>query len=397
MALPGSDSAREDMNTADTSSRTSSDGKQPATGQQQVGCELPVWPTVEQQVFLAADARAVVADGGRRPSGNGQPAAQSPFATQATFPSVFFSPAHLAAGAAAYGNLSSFQQQQLLQQCLPSSTVASPYAAMLVNLPVDRAQQLVSQMSRIESVDKSSSSQPRLDALGTQVKAASSTEARAGSRGNIHGIETMESNRLLADSALVLDNARKRLSSERPLSLEGQGQVEDGYLSAPLAGKVKRRLMSDEQARVSGHYRSMNDNDVSVRLVSSLPAADLQQLGLSDKMRMLGKHNSLGGSSRAESEDVKVGGTNSSPSQGAQPHYPAHFYSGSLIQLATGAVKKVEDLCTEDFVISASASPDLKIDSCVVVRMEPVPQRDTVMLGFCIGEQRFQVGIHHIS
>lgn len=74
------------------------------------------------------------------------------------------------------------------------------------------------------------------------------------------------------------------------------------------------------------------------------------------------------------------------------PHYPPHFMKGSIIQLANGELKRVEDLRTEDFVGSADLSDDLKIDSSTVVRIE---ERDdsTVILGFSVGENRVQVTV----
>ena len=79
------------------------------------------------------------------------------------------------------------------------------------------------------------------------------------------------------------------------------------------------------------------------------------------------------------------------PSYPSQPHYPPHFMKGSVIQLANGELKRVEDLRTEDFVSSADISADLKIDSSTVVRIEQSVERGTAILGFSVGEQRIQV------
>ena len=78
---------------------------------------------------------------------------------------------------------------------------------------------------------------------------------------------------------------------------------------------------------------------------------------------------------------------------GPYPHYPAHFTKGSIIQLANGELKRVEDLRTDDFVQSAEVSPDLKIDSSTVVKIEESPERSTtcMLLGFSVGEHRIQV------
>ena len=74
------------------------------------------------------------------------------------------------------------------------------------------------------------------------------------------------------------------------------------------------------------------------------------------------------------------------------PHYPPHFMRGSVIQLANGQLKRVEELRTDDFISSADVSADLKIDSSTVVRIEENAARGTAILGFSVGNQRIQVG-----
>merc|ERR1719402_9520 len=76
-----------------------------------------------------------------------------------------------------------------------------------------------------------------------------------------------------------------------------------------------------------------------------------------------------------------------------QPGYPAHFTKGSLIQLANGEMKKVEDLETEDFIRSAEFSPDVRIDHSPVVKLDPVPATGSVLLSFSVGKQRIQVTV----
>lgn len=77
----------------------------------------------------------------------------------------------------------------------------------------------------------------------------------------------------------------------------------------------------------------------------------------------------------------------------SQPHYPPHFTKGSVIQLANGVLKRVEDLRTEDFVNSADISADLKIDSSQVVHIEEIAEKETAILGFSVGEQKIRVSI----
>ncbi|KAH9507722.1 hypothetical protein Btru_053538 [Bulinus truncatus] len=86
----------------------------------------------------------------------------------------------------------------------------------------------------------------------------------------------------------------------------------------------------------------------------------------------------------------------SSPSSENPPshlQYPTHFMKGSIIQLADGTLKRVEDLRTEDFVNSAEISSDLKVDSSTVVKIDEHPDRGTAMLSFSVGEHRVQVTV----
>lgn len=89
------------------------------------------------------------------------------------------------------------------------------------------------------------------------------------------------------------------------------------------------------------------------------------------------------------------------PPPGALPQAPAlasagpsHFMKGAIIQLATGELKRVEDLQTQDFVRSAEMSGGLKIDSSMVVDIRSSQQRPgLVALHFNVGEQQSKVTI----
>lgn len=73
---------------------------------------------------------------------------------------------------------------------------------------------------------------------------------------------------------------------------------------------------------------------------------------------------------------------------------PSHFMKGAIIQLATGELKRVEDLQTHDFVRSAEVSGGLKIDSSMVVEIRASQQRPgLVALQFTVGEQQSRVTI----
>ncbi|KAL3858632.1 hypothetical protein ACJMK2_008903 [Sinanodonta woodiana] len=78
----------------------------------------------------------------------------------------------------------------------------------------------------------------------------------------------------------------------------------------------------------------------------------------------------------------------------SNPHYhPPHFFKGSIIQLANGELKRVEDLKTDDFVHSADTSADLKIDSSTVVKIDENYETGTAQLGFVVGEHKVKVTV----
>ncbi|NXK86113.1 ATX1L protein, partial [Formicarius rufipectus] len=72
---------------------------------------------------------------------------------------------------------------------------------------------------------------------------------------------------------------------------------------------------------------------------------------------------------------------------------PSHFMRGAIIQLATGELKRVEDLQTQDFVRSAEVSGGLKIDSSTVVDLQESQWPGLVTLHFVVGEQQSKVSI----
>jgi len=74
-------------------------------------------------------------------------------------------------------------------------------------------------------------------------------------------------------------------------------------------------------------------------------------------------------------------------------HHPVHFSKGSMIQLADGELKRVEELRTEDFVHSSDICPRLNIDSSRLVHMRQNHDNGTAILAFEVGKQLMQVGI----
>lgn len=74
------------------------------------------------------------------------------------------------------------------------------------------------------------------------------------------------------------------------------------------------------------------------------------------------------------------------------PSLPPYFIKGSIIQLANGELKRVEDLKTEDFIQSAEISSELKIDSSTVERIEAShTSPNFAVVQFSVGEHRAQV------
>uniref|UniRef100_H3DM19 Ataxin 1 n=1 Tax=Tetraodon nigroviridis TaxID=99883 RepID=H3DM19_TETNG len=70
---------------------------------------------------------------------------------------------------------------------------------------------------------------------------------------------------------------------------------------------------------------------------------------------------------------------------------PPFFMRGSIIQLADGELKRVEDLKTEDFIQSAEISSELKIDSSTVERIDSGQSPNAVIIQFSVGELKAQV------
>uniref|UniRef100_A0A3P9KBG4 Ataxin 1a n=1 Tax=Oryzias latipes TaxID=8090 RepID=A0A3P9KBG4_ORYLA len=85
----------------------------------------------------------------------------------------------------------------------------------------------------------------------------------------------------------------------------------------------------------------------------------------------------------------------SPPSGTAAPSsLPPYFIKGSIIQLADGELKQVEDLRTEDFIQSAEISSELKIDSSTVERIEgSQTSANFAVVQFAVGEHRSQVSV----
>ena len=71
-----------------------------------------------------------------------------------------------------------------------------------------------------------------------------------------------------------------------------------------------------------------------------------------------------------------------------------YFRAGSLIQLASGHMKKVEDLNTDDFVTSAATCPDISIDQARVARLEQSPDTGLFTIVFSVTRGQEMVSVH---
>ncbi|XP_049607754.1 ataxin-1 [Syngnathus scovelli] len=82
----------------------------------------------------------------------------------------------------------------------------------------------------------------------------------------------------------------------------------------------------------------------------------------------------------------------------APPSLPAYFVKGSIIQLADGELKRVEELKTEDFIQSAEISSELKIDSSTVERIDGShASPNFAIVHFSVGERRSQVSVEVLA
>jgi hypothetical protein len=70
-----------------------------------------------------------------------------------------------------------------------------------------------------------------------------------------------------------------------------------------------------------------------------------------------------------------------------------NFTRGSLIELSNGLLRRVEDLRTEDFVMSAEKSADLQLADSTVVKILPAPN-NFVMITFSYDNNRSKVTLH---
>ncbi|VDM39758.1 unnamed protein product [Toxocara canis] len=77
----------------------------------------------------------------------------------------------------------------------------------------------------------------------------------------------------------------------------------------------------------------------------------------------------------------------------SQPYYPSHFMRGTVIRLQSGQLKRVEEMSTSDFVLSAAMKSDLSLCNSTVVSIQEADKERHVLVTFAVGEQNIQVSI----
>ncbi|KXJ24232.1 ataxin-1-like [Exaiptasia diaphana] len=70
---------------------------------------------------------------------------------------------------------------------------------------------------------------------------------------------------------------------------------------------------------------------------------------------------------------------------------PPPFQKGSIIQLKSGALKRVEDLQTDDFVQSVNLCPELKLETSTVTSIRKNDEVGMSLIGFSINSSKTQV------
>lgn len=71
-----------------------------------------------------------------------------------------------------------------------------------------------------------------------------------------------------------------------------------------------------------------------------------------------------------------------------------HFTKGSLIELASGRLKRVEELRTEDFLRSADTSPEFHLSTCTVLLISPTSAQGFSHLQVHLTDRNTQVRLH---
>ncbi|NWY90370.1 ATX1L protein, partial [Loxia curvirostra] len=186
--------------------------------------------------------------------------------------------------------------------------------------------------------------------------------------------------------------AAQRKDDTSPLNLchntpDGQGDMLRNTTDRAAAGNSQSRspcgMSPEETVRERQLAKGMviaNGKPVLVPIGSGLVRSSTSEALLRESPDVQARGNVL------EKELAQCQPTGSS-------QLPSHFMKGAIIQLATGELKRVEELQTQDFVRSAEVSGGLKIDSSTVVDIQESQWPGLVTLHFVVGEQQSKVSI----
>ena len=102
-------------------------------------------------------------------------------------------------------------------------------------------------------------------------------------------------------------------------------------------------------------------------------------------------HNLKRKHSPAEQSKTKDTHQEPKPSHNNNNNTAPYFKAGSLIQLANGGMKKVEDLNADDFVTSAASCADISIDQARIIKLEHSPDSGMSSISFSVGGESVSV------
>lgn len=182
---------------------------------------------------------------------------------------------------------------------------------------------------------------------------------------------------------------RKDRISPLNLSIDGKHEAEQGKktMASPSRGELRSLYNVQHPLQYTEKNALISNGDSTQGAMchkENLPSDVPQHASKTQRTK------SPGGLNRDSHPD-----RSSPPTGPTQPPHsttlPSHFMKGAIIQLATGELKRVEDLQTQDFVRSAEVSGGLKIDSSTVVDIQDSQWPGFVTLQFIVGEQQSKV------
>lgn len=169
--------------------------------------------------------------------------------------------------------------------------------------------------------------------------------------------------------------------------LDAYSRLRQSYMTgAPVAAGTRLPIDMPAGYGVASTSRSFSESEGTTAF--RWPRPDNNSLFSVDKVLAGGGQVSPSNGNNRTPTGPTSGGSGSR--QQHTPYYPSHFMRGTVIQLANGELKRVEELIADDFIHSAHLSHELRMDSSTVVRVEE-KDADAVLLCFSVGEHKVQV------